>query len=1085
MQINPKDIVWDETPKITPSEALIDEKYIVWDEEPISWDEREISHAKLKDITKDTLDDRTFLEQVKDGAKDTIKTIGSGIQDGLNIIAPLGQVDFMGDAYIGDEIRKDAAELIGLDNNEEDLTLQGYNSINKLSKTHINWDEPTQKDIDTYESNLANVAINHLGYEDLQKDEDGKYYVVKGDQEIELNKDTLKEIISDVYGDKMEIVGAMIGAKKGADIVPDALGKKANIAGSLVGSGVGAFSGNLVDQLDNIIEVGEKLNLSQRLDEGNKALALDMGANAVVGTVMDGVPYAYNAVKEANPFTPEKHFTKHIDTKFNTDEIKDTNLVETVHGLGGVDDQRLIEVADQIDTQSSLADNFEPSIENINTYLDDSETLITNTFNKAGINKIADDTIGTVDDKVVGNLSANVQGLEKYYHDEVYTKGRADIINIVGNEVIQTPSKTLQETNKFINSLNHPQNVKGQSLSNGQPLTEFEKDYDELVNIVNRGFKQDEDVLDEAGKVIDITTVDSDGYNLTGLMDMQKKFNEVFYKYKSDFSTSQHTKLKAIKDALYDDMKNYVYKKFEDETVAKDVIGKWENINGTYSGWLSDKGSFKEIDNLMKSDVDLKTISKDMIGSSGKVNKEHINFLSAIGKHLKITDDTKLDNFYDGIVNNLFDKSYVKAPMNGHEKVFDFEVFINNYDAMKGQNLNKLFSETKKGNQILTTLEDFRKVADYENHLQEGILKKGNSLSEAVKVAKDKKQGLLFGVEYFIRRTLLGHLADKLWRSQGFHTFVHKLAKKNRYELKDFDEALKYTQNKSKVKSYNISKDEIDYLKSFRQEVKELKDQREVEFKAVEDAMKKEQDRKLQEDMIKKYEEDTIKFVDAKIEQQTKNILPNHTIDPGAEKVKLDWANSQRDIKQSNLNSLKQKDMIGATQEQLDNASGTPQQVELNHLKKDSNYKEVIEYGKKRGHEDTKYSKTLQQPRQIIANENLGKTGDDYTIVPAAYEKNWDSEYQVTKQVVKDIENGKITDDIIGKIQNDLEVIKHYEKKDTESLVIDGKNIIWDNDIPLFSVIGAGLYLSIGSGILYNTNDGKAVVPNIGDVELN
>ncbi len=888
MSINEQEVVWDETPKITPQEAIqISEEDIVWDE-PQQDGLRDWSNPKelKKTAALEQYEDqnKSFFDRVKSGATDTLKAMGSGLQDGLNIITPVGKVDFMGDNYTGDEIRKDFSKDVLGNKEPNDLDIQAYNAINKLAKTQYDMDfdeSNNEANLATYEQNLANVVIDQLGFEDLQKDEFGKYYAIKGDQDIELNKDTFKEIISDVYGDKMEIIGAMIGAKKGYDATKN-MGKKAQAVGTIASGGLGAFGGNLLDQLDSAIETGEKLNATQRLQEANKAAVLDMAGGAVVGAVMEGVPAAAKYANDINPFTIEKQADRYIKNDLNTNPTTLEDVANTAKGFGGVEDQRLTQLADQQDTQAVLGDNFQTSLDQVNTYLDDMGQLTKNVYEKAGVKETVDDQIGGLGERVAGTVADQVQTLENIYKQN-YNTVRSDILEIAGNEVIQTSSKTLDAAKKQLKALAMPQNVKGQQLKTGAPLTEFQKDYDTLVKTVDQRFKMDNPIYDDTGKIIDYEQVDSDGYNLSSLMDVQKEFNEFFYKYNDDFSNSQQKKLKEIKDSLYDDMKNYVNRKFGVNTdAAKQVIKKWEDVNSDYGSWKMDKANFKEFDSILDKTTDITKLTDEMINSNGTIDATHANFLGNLSKHLEKTAPEKLDDLYSGVLTNIINKSSIKAPINGEQRrIIDFEAFKNNYDHLKEskQAFNKIFTQSKKGTEVLSTLEDLRKIADYEDYIQTNLLKRGNSLTEAVKQATEYKQSFLFGVEYFLRRMLVMKLSKNMFRSEAYKTLVNRLAEQKRYSKINGQKALDFTINKSKSKKSGFTKEDKDLLKTLKDQGKQAEDEIFAMQKEALKQAQEEENKQKQEQIMEQFTKDARAYMDQKINDLATKSLPAPKVD--------------------------------------------------------------------------------------------------------------------------------------------------------------------------------------------------------------
>lgn len=208
--------------------------------------------------------------------------------DAVNIVSPV-EVEI---SDRPDTIRKSMDNMLDNIGDENDVGFDVYNKIGLLSKTanglsDIGIGEASKEDIDTYNKNLSSLMVDKMGYKDLLFDDDsGKYYVETKDGEYkQLGKDTIKTILGEVFGDKAEIAGGIVGAKKGYDLGKVA-GWKGKAAGALVGGATGATLGNIADQFASAIETGEKLNIRQRVDEVGKAAALDTAGALVGGAVI-------------------------------------------------------------------------------------------------------------------------------------------------------------------------------------------------------------------------------------------------------------------------------------------------------------------------------------------------------------------------------------------------------------------------------------------------------------------------------------------------------------------------------------------------------------------------------------------------------------------------------------------------------------------------------------------------------------------------------------------------------------------------------------------------------------------------------
>ena len=97
-----------------------------------------------------------------------------------------------------------------------------------------------------------------------------------------------------------------------------------------------------------------------------------------------------------------------------------------------------------------------------------------------------------------------------------------------------------------------------------------------------------------------------------------------------------------------------------------------------------------------------------------------------------------------------------------------------------------------------------------------------------------------------------------------------------------------------------------------------------------------------------------------------------------------------------------------------------PIEKSFEELKQHPRYDELIEMRKDVSAKDSQSPNTQISPRQIITNENLGKQGDDYTVVGATSRPNYNADFSLTKQDVKNIQAGKITPEIERKLSSDL-----------------------------------------------------------------
>jgi len=279
-------------------------------------------------------------------AKDVIMGTGEDLaakaDDVVNIVSPV--VIPISDSP--KTLRSKTNEFMDSLGDEDDVSFETYKNIGTLSKTasgfhDMGLGEVKPEDLAAYNENLRNLLVNKMGYKDLLfDDEAGNYYVETGDGEHkQLNKDMLKTITAEVFGDKAEILAAMVGAKKGYDLGKP-FGWKGKAAGALVGGAGGAALGNIADQLAGAIETGEKLTMSQRLDEIGKSAVLDTAGAVVGGAVIKGVVAGAKGTYKAT-----KYMTDMIDMakKFDVQDYAQKKIIDDMAKLPEVEQERYLD----------------------------------------------------------------------------------------------------------------------------------------------------------------------------------------------------------------------------------------------------------------------------------------------------------------------------------------------------------------------------------------------------------------------------------------------------------------------------------------------------------------------------------------------------------------------------------------------------------------------------------------------------------------------------------------------------------------------------------------------------------------------
>ena len=135
-------------------------------------------------------------------------------------------------------------------------------------------------------------------------------------------------------------------------------------------------------------------------------------------------------------------------------------------------------------------------------------------------------------------------------------------------------------------------------------------------------------------------------------------------------------------------------------------------------------------------------------------------------------------------------------------------------------------------------------------------------------------------------------------------------------------------------------------------------------------------------------------------------------------------------------------------------------------------FKELIERQRDVDAKSTYAPQRLVSPREI-RNINVGK-GWENDVIPALYEKNYDHDFLLTKGDIKKLESGKIDDDLLRKIETDLETLDNHPEwsKQPENNFIEDKpeDMSWDDWAEANSV-----FANAGSNIGHSLAGGTGV----------
>lgn len=991
---------------------------------------KEPQQLKETNVLKDYNEaNKPYFQQLFDKtiakSKEYLGLAGTAAEDVANILVPIGEVNLMGKNYDNPITDVKGTETIADKAiKENDLPLQAYNDINKLARTDLTLFANAKDGKTTYNENLANIIIDQFGFDDLGIGEDGKYYATKGDKQVQLNKDSLAEITSSIYGDKMEVTGSILGAKKGYDY-GKLLGKKGAFIGAVAGGALGAGTGNMVDMLDSVITNGEKLNLSQVSDEIGKAVVLDAGAGLATAGAIKGI----GSVVENNPFGVEKRAAKFIKDLDNLPQsgtpISKEDIAANAQSFGGLKNQDLTQQATFGETQKTLSSMYDNSKEAQATLFADQEALTSNLYNKLGVPEKVNDRFANINEKIAGELTGNINGINQYWKD-IYGQTKKDIVDIAGNENIPVNPKVVDEINKSMDGLKTLPNVQGKPVTQ-EKLTEFQTDYKTMLDSVQIYLKQDvETIVDGIPKTI---KQDVDSYTLEGMMDLQRTFNDFFYKYKEKFTEKQYESLKNIKTTMYSDIEHYITTKFDsDPTTGKLIKDKWAEINGDYGTWLKTKGKTKIIDGLTNGNLNAVDISKDLISQSGSVDENALKILGDVAYQLGKTNPEKLNDLYGSIVNNMLNSTMIRKTVNNADvRVVDFEKFNKAYDNMPKQLQNQIFGQTSRGREIQGTLEKFREISKQEAELQKAIIKKGSVLGEADRTSKDKTKDFLFGVGYMIRHRIVGLATKHFSSSEAYHHVVLDMAKQRRYGLAEFDASIQRIESN---KTMSFSKEEITNLKNIRKEVAAQKLKSETEEATRVESILNEKNLKIREEELlrfKKEQEDKIK---ANMLLEHKAIIPPAQIQEGAkEPLGLDIQDriSVANTKRPSTNPVKVNptsfneftDKLGIDKNKIVSKVETEKQFE--ELKKSPYFDEVVFNGQNTYAKDSKYAYSKDGEKRYIQADYAGQGNDNgYNKIDAAYTPNDKFGTVFTKQDYNNLQKGNITPELVNKIKIEI-----------------------------------------------------------------
>lgn len=139
-------------------------------------------------------------------------------------------------------------------------------------------------------------------------------------------------------------------------------------------------------------------------------------------------------------------------------------------------------------------------------------------------------------------------------------------------------------------------------------------------------------------------------------------------------------------------------------------------------------------------------------------------------------------------------------------------------------------------------------------------------------------------------------------------------------------------------------------------------------------------------------------------------------------------------IDRVSINTLSLIDKLKLVEERLERAEA---------IKASPRYTELLSYTKGITAKQRENKQNLVTARDIRANENLGKKGDDYSVVPATYEKNYMHDFTIGEYELSRFSKGKADDKLLMKFEDDLEMLDN----NPEYAINIDEDIYYDTDL--------------------------------------
>ncbi|CAA6806827.1 MAG: Unknown protein [uncultured Sulfurovum sp.] len=683
-----------------------------------------IDHSIVPDVNDNTPPkEKSLWEKVKKTAtklgEEILQPLAIGAENIATVISPV-DVDLTDAPTLKDDINKVFTP-------EDDVTFDTYQKIGMLSKTasglnSIGIGEAKKEDVETYNNNLTHLLVDKMGYKDVLFDDDnGKYYVETADgKQVQLNKDWVKTMSADIFADKAEIIGAMVGAKKGFDATKVG-GTKGKIVGSLVGGALGAGLGNIGDQFMSAIETGEKLTMAQRLREVNKAAALDVAGGVVAGTVISVGGKALSL-----PADVSKKVYNHI-INGNIDGAK-----KILKSDFGVDDAYIDDALAQMNAAQKEAYGKERNI------IDDAVTTAKSGDLKGALTQVSDGALDTL-----GNAQAKEEMLATAMS---HPQGAGVIKDALAGNVkgaLELEKSIDGRAKQVLNSVDGITGTKAKEAV-GNYEQRVQKQYSDMRNTFNDAFKEtdyrfelddlglekvlgdlEQRVADPFAKerfngmskaVENIIEKSNDGLgvekNIDALLDVRQMMNKFYRKNKTAFELKpDKDAFRALIKGIDNEVENAMSNNLTPE-ISKELLGYFDDARGAYKEMydVQDSGIYKA---LMGNDKSSDDRLKGLLNHAKDDGKE----LQALLKNLGSEERTQME---ETLVSAVLDK-FTKGS-NSELQVIDYAKAIDEFTALKP------FVENDGAKRSMDLVEDIYKKYRHDYDLSKSV----KSVSEMV-----------------------------------------------------------------------------------------------------------------------------------------------------------------------------------------------------------------------------------------------------------------------------------------------------------------------------------------------------------------